>query len=52
MVGREEIDSLLAERGKVEVGCEFCNTHYSFDAVDVAQVFSGQGLQEPGAQVH
>lgn len=52
MVGREEIDGLLAELGKVEVGCEFCNARYEFDAVDVAQVFSGQGLQEPSAQVH
>jgi molecular chaperone Hsp33 len=52
MVGQEEIAGLLAEQGKVEVGCEFCNARYEFDAVDVAQVFSGQGLQEPGAQVH
>lgn len=52
MVGREEIDGLLAEQGKVEVGCEFCNARYEFDAVDVAQVFSGQGLQEAGTQVH
>lgn len=52
MVGREEIDSVLAERGSVEVGCEFCNASYEFDAVDIVQVFSGQGLQEAGPQVH
>lgn len=52
MLGREEIDGVIAERGKVDVGCEFCNASYEFDAVDVAQVFSGQGLQDPGKQVH
>lgn len=52
MIGREEIDSVLAERGKVEVGCEFCNARYEFDPVDVAQVFSGHGLQDAGPQVH
>ncbi|MDR3410251.1 MAG: Hsp33 family molecular chaperone HslO [Formivibrio sp.] len=52
MIGREEIDSVLAERGKVEVGCEFCNARYEFDPVDVAQVFSGHSLQDAGPQVH
>ncbi|QDQ28355.1 Hsp33 family molecular chaperone HslO [Chitinimonas arctica] len=40
MVGREEADSILAERGQVEVDCDFCNQHYAFDAVDVAQLFA------------
>lgn len=52
MIGREEIDGVLGERGKVEVGCEFCNARYEFDAIDVAQVFAGQSLQEGGSQVH
>lgn len=52
MIGREEVDGVLAERGKVEVGCEFCNATYEFDAVDVAQAFSSQGLQESSKQVH
>ena len=52
MLGREEIDGVLEERGKIEVGCEFCNTRYEFDKIDVAQVFAGQGLQDAGAQAH
>lgn len=52
MLGQEQINSVLSEQGKVEVGCEFCNTHYEFDAVDVAQVFAGQGVQTPGVQIH
>ncbi|WP_269532334.1 Hsp33 family molecular chaperone HslO [Chitinimonas sp. BJYL2] len=45
MVGREEADSVLAERGKVEVNCDFCNQHYSFDAVDVAQLFAADSTE-------
>lgn len=39
MLGREEVDSILAERGDVEVHCEFCNQRYVFDRVDVDAVF-------------
>jgi molecular chaperone Hsp33 len=38
-LGREEIDSILAEQGAVTVTCEFCKKPYRFDAVDAAQVF-------------
>lgn len=40
MLGREEVDSILAERGDVEVHCEFCNQGYVFDCVDANAVFS------------
>ncbi|WP_028454418.1 Hsp33 family molecular chaperone HslO [Chitinilyticum litopenaei] len=46
MVGREEVDSVLAERGQVEIVCDFCGKHYHFDSVDVAQLFAGQGVAE------
>jgi len=39
-LGREEADAALAERGQVEVGCDFCGQQYRFDAVDVEQLFS------------
>lgn len=39
MLGREEIESILAERESVEVHCEFCNLAYRFDAVDAARLF-------------
>ncbi|MDD3609335.1 MAG: Hsp33 family molecular chaperone HslO [Halothiobacillaceae bacterium] len=38
-LGREEAESVLEEQGSIEVDCEFCNAHYRFDAVDVAQLF-------------
>ena len=40
MLGRAEIDSIIEERGDVEVHCEFCNQHYVFDRVDADAVFS------------
>jgi molecular chaperone Hsp33 len=40
MLGPEEVESVLAEQGRVEVTCEFCNRTYRFDPVDAAQLFS------------
>jgi molecular chaperone Hsp33 len=39
MLGREEIESVLAEQGQIEVQCEFCNRHYRFDPIDAAQLW-------------
>lgn len=39
MLGREEIESLLAERETVQVSCNFCGKPYEFDAVDCAGLF-------------
>lgn len=38
MMGREELESVLHERGHIEVNCEFCNKHYQFDRIDVEQL--------------
>ena len=40
MLGAAEIDSILAERGGVEVLCDFCGKPYYFDAVDCAGLFA------------
>lgn len=42
-LGREDLDALIEERGRVSVNCEFCNAKFAFDAVDVAQIFVGDG---------
>ena len=45
-----ELQSLLKERGEVEVRCEFCNRAWRFDAVDVAGLFApGSAQQAPRA---
>lgn len=52
MLGREEVHSILEERGKVEVGCEFCNRHYAFDVVDAEQIFAADVVTPPTATRH
>ncbi len=42
-LGEAESKAVIAERGQVEVRCDFCNRAYVFDAVDVEQLFKGEG---------
>ncbi len=52
-LGQAEVEALLAERGQVEVGCDFCGQLYHFDPVDAAQIFAAPGDQPPvEPQVH
>lgn len=48
-LGQSEVESIIAEQGEVRSTCEFCNTHYVFDAVDVAGLFRGAGDAAPGS---
>lgn len=48
-LGREEVESIIAEQGQVEVGCDFCGALYHFDPVDAAQVFLQAAAQPPVA---
>ena len=49
-LGRDEVDSLIAERGLAEVGCDFCGAQYRFDAVDAGEVFVPAHEQPPGSR--
>jgi len=56
-LGEKEIKSVIAERGEVEVRCDFCNRAYTFDPVDAAQLFNAgvpadTGVPPTGASVH
>jgi molecular chaperone Hsp33 len=51
-LGEEETRSVLAERGEVEVRCDFCNRAYVFDAVDVAQLFNAGVASDGSGSVH
>ena len=51
-LGHEEVESILAEQGQVEVGCDFCGAQYRFDPVDAAQVFVQAAQQAPGSGEH
>ncbi len=44
MLGHDEVRSIIEEQKSVEVDCEFCGRHYSFDAVDAEQVFAADHI--------
>lgn len=46
-LGQPEADSIVADQGQIEVGCDFCGQQYRFDAVDAAQLFAPPGDQPP-----
>lgn len=45
MLGYDEVKSILAERGTVEVGCEFCGQSYRFDHWEAERVFATAAQQ-------
>jgi molecular chaperone Hsp33 len=49
-LGRAESESLIVERGLVEVGCDFCGLQYRFDAVDVGEMFTPGRDQPPASR--
>ena len=46
-LGIQEVESVIAEQGKVGVTCEFCGAQYDFDPVDAAQIFTHPTQQLP-----
>jgi len=52
MLGNEEITSIIEEQGKIEVNCDFCNAHYSFDKVDATQLMVSEVTTKAHPEVH
>ena len=48
-LGADEVDGIVAEQGRVEIGCEFCGLKYHFDPVDVGGLFTPPNAQVPGS---
>ena len=51
-LGEEEANQLLKEQDKITIDCEFCNTKYNVDDVDVKRIFADKGaikLSEDGS---
>lgn len=42
-VGRDEVESVLAEQGRVTVHCEFCGQRYEFEPASARAIFAGGG---------
>jgi molecular chaperone Hsp33 len=49
-LGRQEADSILAEREAIDVSCDFCGQNYRFDPVDTAQIFMPAGDKPPASE--
>jgi molecular chaperone Hsp33 len=49
ILGKEEVDSALADLGSLSINCDFCGQHYEFDAVDCAQLFATSDLGADGS---
>jgi molecular chaperone Hsp33 len=52
MLGPDEVESIVDERGFVSVDCEFCNQHYTFDSVDAKQLFTSDLIPMTPSSVH
>lgn len=48
-LGLAEAQSIVAERGDIEVGCDFCGAQYRFDPIDVEQIFRVDGDLPPSS---
>jgi molecular chaperone Hsp33 len=40
-LGKDELEDILAEKGSVDMDCQFCNQHYHFSAEKVRQLYQG-----------
>lgn len=45
MLGAEETGAVCAEKGRVDVTCEYCGRTRAFDPIDVSRLFLAQGLR-------
>lgn len=53
MLGEQELYSIIEERGNIEVNCDFCNTLYTFDKIDAAQLLVTEVAPHiPSEQLH
>jgi molecular chaperone Hsp33 len=39
-LGRQEVDSILAEQGQVQVTCEFCGRQFEYSPLEAAELFA------------
>ncbi len=45
-LGRDEVDKIVAEQGKVEIICEFCGRDYVYSRSDAATLFVAEGSEQ------
>jgi molecular chaperone Hsp33 len=51
-IGEKEASEIIAEQGKISINCEFCNTHYQLDNIDVKRLFSDTDVINADKTLH
>jgi len=51
-LGKAEASEILEAEGEISVSCEFCSANYSFDQIDVEQVFGEGAVVSTSATTH
>lgn len=46
----EEVDSIITEEGEIDMHCDYCGSHYLFNAMDIAEIRNNASPADP--QVH
>jgi molecular chaperone Hsp33 len=46
-LGKAEVTEIIDEQEKIEIHCDFCNTLYSLDVIDIEGIFNQQISQGP-----
>ena len=46
----EEVDSIIAEEGEIDMHCDYCGSHYVFNAMDIAEARNNASPADP--QIH
>jgi len=47
IIGRDEVDAILEEEGRIEVTCEFCGERYLYDRIDARLLFEPLAVEPP-----
>ena len=50
-IGKTEVDGLIHEQGSIDMHCDYCGTHYRFDAID-AQALFAEGRSPSDGAIH
>ena len=50
-IGKVEVDAMIHEQGQIDMHCDYCGTHYRFDAID-AQALFAEGRSPADGAVH
>ncbi len=51
-LGEKEANDIVIEHGEISINCEFCNTKYQLDAVDVNRLFSESKVTNNNKTLH